>query len=66
MGKAGIAACDPYMMFKTAAELAAGAAGAMKGVDPKALLSKLPANMQAMAGKIDMKAVNYHQMRGHP
>jgi hypothetical protein len=58
-------ACDATAMFKTAAELAKGTMGALKGFDPKALagqdpkalLAKLPPGMAGMipAG-LDMKA----------
>jgi hypothetical protein len=57
-------ACDPFMLYKTAAEIQSGAMASLKGIDPKklaamaqgkdpkALLASMPASLQGLASKV--------------
>lgn len=59
-------ACDATAIFKTPAQIQAGAMGALKGFDakslqgkdPKALLAGLPPSMQAMAKGQDLSKLD--------
>jgi len=72
-------ACDAFAPTKTAAELASGAMGALKGIDtksvgaslagqdPKALLAKLPPSMAAMIPKgMDMNSPQAKALMANP